>query len=231
MSTLPPLRFDDRGLLAVVVQDRLTGELRMLAHANREALEATLKTGEAHFFSRSRQALWRKGESSGNVLRVREVWADCDGDAVVYLADPTGPTCHTGAASCFFQRVGEPTLAGGEGDTADPDPAGDRARSVLPTLWSELEVRTRSTTQKSYTKSLLDGGAGKIGAKIREEAEELAEAIASESDERVIAEAADELYHLLVGLLWRGLSLRDLERELARRFGSSGHVEKASRAR
>ena len=103
--TLAELKYDQSGLLTVVAQDRLTGELRMLAHANREALQATLDTGEAYFFSRSRNALWKKGESSGHVLRVSEVWTDCDGDAVLYLVDPAGPTCHTGRESCFFQRL------------------------------------------------------------------------------------------------------------------------------
>src|SRR4051812_35694444 len=99
---LPPLKYDSQGLVTVVVQDRLTGDVRMLAHANQAALQATLDTGEGHFFSRSRQALWRKGESSGNTLKVLELWADCDADAVLYLVDPAGPSCHTGRLTCFF---------------------------------------------------------------------------------------------------------------------------------
>ena len=99
------LKWDAAGLVTVVVQDRMTGAVRMVAHANEEALTRTLETRDAHFFSRSRGALWKKGESSGNVLRVAEVWLDCDADAVLYLADPAGPSCHTGAESCFFTRV------------------------------------------------------------------------------------------------------------------------------
>src|SRR5688572_14664535 len=98
-------KYDHDGLVTVIVQDRMTGEIRMLAHADEQALRATLDTGEAHFYSRSRRTLWRKGETSGNVLHVAEVWADCDADAVLYLADPDGPSCHTGQQSCFFRVV------------------------------------------------------------------------------------------------------------------------------
>jgi phosphoribosyl-ATP pyrophosphohydrolase/phosphoribosyl-AMP cyclohydrolase len=216
-----PLKYDGDGLVTVVVQDRLTGEIRMLAHANDEAVRATLASGEGHFYSRSRSALWRKGESSGNVLRVVEVWTDCDADALLYLVDPEGPSCHTGRQTCFFRVVGN--------DGSVTDDANAHAAALLPRLWAELEARKSATSAKSYTRSLLDGGAAKVGEKIREEADELARAIASESDERVVAEAADALYHLLVGLLSRGVGLRDVEAELARRFGTSGLTEKASR--
>jgi phosphoribosyl-ATP pyrophosphohydrolase/phosphoribosyl-AMP cyclohydrolase len=220
--SLSQLKYDDRGLVTVVVQDRLTGEIRMLAHANQAALEATLETGDGHFYSRSRQAMWRKGESSGHTLKVAEVWTDCDADAVVYLVEPVGPSCHTNRETCFFRRVD----AGGVRDDAT-----GHARPALAALWAELESRRASTGDKSYTRKLLDGGAPKIGEKIREEADELARAIEGESDERVVSEASDELYHLLVGLLLRGVTLRDVEAELARRSGISGLVEKANRAK
>lgn len=219
--TLSELKYDERGLVTVVAQDRLTGELRMLAHANREALEATLNTGQAHFYSRSRAALWKKGETSGHVLRVSEVWTDCDGDAVVYLVDPAGPTCHTGRPTCFFRVIGK--------DGAIAEHAGAHAMSALPRLWAELKARTASTGGKSYTRKLLDGGPAAIGAKIIEEAGELVEAIHAESDERVVSETADVLYHVLVGLLSRGVDLRAVQAELARRFGVSGLDEKAAR--
>jgi phosphoribosyl-ATP pyrophosphohydrolase/phosphoribosyl-AMP cyclohydrolase len=218
---LAELKYDERGLLTVVAQDRLTGELRMLAHANRQALQATLDTGEAHFFSRSRNALWKKGESSGHVLRVSEVWTDCDGDAVLYLVDPAGPTCHTGRATCFFRVIGE--------DGEITDDAARHGMSALPRLEAELEARKASGAAKSYTRKLLDGGPEAINAKITEEAGELAQAIAGESDERVVSEAADLLYHAMVGLLHRGISMRAGEGELARRFGVSGLAEKAAR--
>lgn len=219
--TLAELKYDDRGLVTVVAQDRLTGELRMLAHANREALQATLDSGDAHFYSRSRSALWRKGESSGHVLRVHEIWTDCDGDAVLYLVDPAGPTCHTGRATCFFRVIGR--------DGAIADDASKHGAALLPRLWTALEDRSRADGGKSYTKQLLDGGAHLVGAKIREEAEELTTAIAEESDARVVSEAADVLYHVFVGLLSRGLSITAVQAELARRFGISGLDEKAAR--
>ena len=214
---LEGMKFDAAGLVTVVVQDRASGEVRMVAHANEAALLRTLETRQATFFSRSRGELWRKGESSGNTMEVHEVWVDCDGDAVVYLVDPTGPSCHTGRRTCFFRKL-------------DRDEESARhADPVLVRLWDELEARRDATAEKSYTKSLLDAGAAKIGAKLREEADELARAIDGESDERVVSEAADVLYHAMVGLLSRGVLLRDVEIELARRFGVSGHDEKASR--
>ena len=218
---LDALKFGADGLLTVAVQDRLTGELRMLAHADRTALQKTLDTGEAHFFSRSRGALWRKGETSGNVLRVQEIWADCDADAVVYLADPEGPSCHTGRTACFFRRL--------ERDGELREEPQLHAQAALPRLWAELLARATASAERSYTRKLLDGGADAIGAKLREEAEELARAVRDESEARVVSEAADVLYHLLVGLLLRGVSLRDVEGELAQRFGESGIDEKASR--
>lgn len=217
MVDLGELKKDAAGLVTVVAQDRMTGEVRMVAHADEEAVRKTLETGEAHFFSRSRNALWKKGETSGHVLRVAEVWADCDADALLYLVDPDGPSCHTGAPSCFFERVG----ANG----------GARPAPMLVRLEEALAARRAATSEKSYTRSLLEAGAPKIGAKLREEADELARAIAGESDERVASEAADVLYHAMVGLLSRGVPWRAVEAELARRFGVSGHDEKASRTK
>ena len=219
---LPPLKLDADGLVTVVAQDRLTGEIRMLAHADEAALRRTAETGLAHFFSRSRQRSWQKVEESGNTLAVVEIWLDCDADAAVYLVDPSGPTCHTGRPSCFFHRV-SPAPA-----SADD---GARALPVLSALESALARRRTSAAGKSYTRSLLDAGAPKIGAKLREEADELARALAEESEARVAAEAADVVYHLMVGLLHRGVPLAAVQAELARRFGTSGHEEKASRSR
>lgn len=209
------------GLLPVVVQDQLTGELRMLAYANREALDRTLETGQAHFWSRSRARLWRKGEESGHMLQVREVWTDCDADALVYLVDPIGPTCHTGRATCFFRGVRTGGVLAGA--------PGGHARALMPRLWAELTARADADAGKSYTRKLLDSGARTIGAKVREEADEFARALAGESDARVVAEAADVAYHLLVGLLQRGVAWRDVEAELSRRSGTSGLAEKAAR--
>lgn len=215
------LRFDREGLIPAIAQDRLTGQVRMVAWMNREALERTLETGKATFFSRSRAALWQKGETSDNALLVREVIADCDADTLLLLCDPEGPSCHTLRPGCFFRR-----LEGGElrDEPLDVVPFLDR-------LEREIEARKSATSAASYTKSLLEAGPSRIGEKIREEASELAVALESESEERVASEAADLVYHLLVGLAGRQVSLRRVLRELARRSGTSGHAEKASRPR
>lgn len=209
------LRWNEAGLIPAVAQDHATGEVRMVAWMNEAALQMTLESGWATFFSRSRSELWVKGATSGNRLRVIRVVADCDADTLLLLVDPEGPSCHTGAESCFFAEV-----------------SGTDATSRAPYLL-ELEAviaqRAQSSAEQSYTRSLLDGGAPRIGAKVREEADELARAIADEPDERVVAEAADLLFHLAVGLHSRGLSLGAVVRELSRRAGVSGHQEKASR--
>ncbi|HVZ30940.1 MAG TPA: bifunctional phosphoribosyl-AMP cyclohydrolase/phosphoribosyl-ATP diphosphatase HisIE [Polyangiaceae bacterium] len=215
------LKWDAQGLITAVAQDRLTGQVRMVAWMNREALQATLDSGFATFFSRSRGALWRKGETSGHVLRVRQVVADCDADTLLLLVDPEGPSCHTGRTTCFFRDIGSPRA---------PSRAPDRdAGPFLLLLEDEIRQRAHSTAAKSYTRSLLDGGVEKIGGKITEEAGELSAALRNESDERVASEAADVLYHVLVGLRARGLEWRHVVEILAARAGRSGHEEKASR--
>jgi phosphoribosyl-AMP cyclohydrolase / phosphoribosyl-ATP pyrophosphohydrolase len=218
-AAVEDLKWDSQGLIAAVAQDRCTGQVRMLAWMNREALQATLDSGQATFYSRSRGALWRKGETSGHVLRVHEVVADCDGDSLVLLVDPDGPSCHTGRETCFFRRL----------DAGAPAEPRDAAPFLL-SLEEEIRQRANSTAAKSYTRSLLDAGPVRIGAKITEEAGELSQAIQAESDDRVISEAADVLYHVLVGLRARGLDWRRVIEALAARAGRSGHDEKASRA-
>lgn len=217
-----PLTFDAHGLVPVIVQDHLTGEVRMFAFATPEAIQRTRETGRATFWSRSRNELWEKGRTSGNDIRVLRVLVDCDADCVIYSSEPHGNSCHTGAPSCFFQTLeGE---AGSEtlGQEAAP-------QILLGALESVLEERKSSTGRASYTKSLYDAGAPKIGAKLREEAGEAAQAIESETDERVVSEAADVLYHLMVGLRWRSIPMRRVLVQLASRMGMSGHEEKASR--
>ena len=218
---LNALNYDDQGLVSVVAQDAETGEVRMVAYADRTAIERTLKTSQAHFFSRTRQKLWKKGESSGNTMTVREVWIDCDGDTLIYLVDPKGPSCHTGANTCFFRELDS------AGRLVEGSSVG--AAPTLLRLERILRERQASTAERSYTKSLLDGGPTKVDAKVREEAEELGQALIGESDDRVVSEAGDVLYHLLVGLALRNISLRDLLAVLSKRFSKSGHQEKASR--
>ena len=233
---LAALRWDERGLLPAVVQDAHTGGVRMLAWMNEGALRATLTTGFVHFYSRSRQALWKKGESSGNTLVVREVRADCDSDAIVIVAEPAGPTCHTGASSCFYRVLGSP---GNEPAGADAGPGvvvreddgpADPLVAVLTRLERVLVARRdQASAEKSYTKSLLNGGFPKILAKIAEEHGELAEVLPAGDTADVVHESADLLFHVMVGLVARRIPLDDVWRELDRRFGTSGHAEKASR--
>jgi phosphoribosyl-ATP pyrophosphohydrolase/phosphoribosyl-AMP cyclohydrolase len=215
--------FDERGLVPVVVQDRLTGEVRMVAWANDEALRHTRATKQATFWSRSRKELWVKGATSGNAMTVHEVLVDCDGDTLLYLVDPAGPSCHTGAANCFFRPL--------QADAGAGDAATQAARAPFAlALGDTIRARREATGKKSYVKSLLEGGAALMGAKVREEADEVARAIADETDDRVASEAADVLFHLLVALEGRGLDLRAVLAVLAKRFGTGGHDEKAARA-
>lgn len=219
--SLSALKYDSQGLVAVIAQDAETGEVRMMGYADETAIERTLSTGLAHFYSRSRQELWKKGESSGNTLQIRDVWVDCDGDTLIYMVDPAGPSCHTGAQTCFFRRLNS------NGDLIET--SNDTAAPTLLRLERTLQDRKASNAGKSYTKSLLDAGPTKIDAKLREEAAELGQALINESDDRVASEAGDVLYHLLVGLVLRKVPLRTLFTELSSRFAQSGHEEKSRR--
>jgi phosphoribosyl-ATP pyrophosphohydrolase/phosphoribosyl-AMP cyclohydrolase len=215
-----PVNFGRDGLIPVVVQDHLTGEIRMFAHATIEAVRATLDSGRATFWSRSRNELWEKGLTSGNSLEVRAVIVDCDEDCLIYSAEPLGATCHTGAPSCFFQTLERAGQLQQHGATP---------QTVLARLEAQIDARKASTAKESYTKSLFDAGAGAIGAKLREEADELARAIAGESEERVASEAADVVYHLMVALRSRDVSWRDVLAVLESRSGVSGIDEKLAR--
>ena len=222
------IKWDAQGLVAAVAQDRLSGRVQMVAWMNEEALAVTLRTRRATFFSRSCGALWTKGESSGHHLAVDEVALDCDGDTVLLLVDPVGPSCHTGAETCFFRAM--------EADADDVARAVVRERAsvaapLIEALEREIEARRSVDAAKSYTRTLLDGGGAKIGEKLREEADELARAVEAEPDARVVAEGADVVFHLLVALACRGVRFRDVLAELGRRRGVSGHAEKAARPR
>jgi phosphoribosyl-AMP cyclohydrolase / phosphoribosyl-ATP pyrophosphohydrolase len=219
MIPVGSVKYDERGLVAAVAQDATTGAVLMLAWMNEEALRATLATREAHFFSRSRGALWRKGETSGHVLRVREVRLDCDRDAVLLVVDPTGPACHTGTPSCFHQR---------EDGELDDGPAGAPA-AILDRVARVIEARRTASADRSYTRALLDAGMPKILAKIAEEHEELAAELPEGAEKAVAHEAADLLFHVLVGLAARGIAPGRVWAELERRFGTSGHDEKRGR--
>ncbi len=192
------LKTDAAGLLPVVVQDRASGDVLMVAWANGEALQRTAETGLAHFWSRSRQALWRKGETSGNALRVVEARADCDRDTLLLVVEPSGPACHTGSRSCF----GEPS----------PTAAG-----MLEELARVIAERAQASPESSYTARLLAKGPDQVLKKIGEEATEVVLAARVQSDERLAEESADLLYHLLVALHQRSLPLSRVMDELRKR--------------
>jgi phosphoribosyl-ATP pyrophosphohydrolase/phosphoribosyl-AMP cyclohydrolase len=224
-ALISAVAFDGDGLVPVIAQDATTGMVRMVAWANREALTRTLATGAAHFWSRSRKAPWRKGESSGHTLAVREVRVDCDGDVVLYRVDAVGPSCHTGATSCFSRRMTpDGTLATDDGP---PDPPA----LVLSRVAEVIGQRRRERPEKSYVVSLLDAGFAKIGDKINEEAGELVEALPEGDAKHTAHEAADLIFHALVGLEAAGIPVDAVFAELARRFGISGIDEKASRGK
>ena len=194
------VRFDEHGLVPCVMQDALTGEVLTLAYMNEEALRRTRETGEIHFWSRSRGELWRKGETSGNVMRLRALRLDCDDDALVALVEATGPACHTGERTCFHN-----------GD-AELQPS-----EALAALERTIAARRETAdAAASYTAELL-ADPPRIADKVREEADEVARAAAGESDERVSEEAADVLYHLSVLLASRDLALADAFQVLNRR--------------
>ena len=201
--------FDDRGLVPAVLQDVTTGQVLMVAWMNDEALQRTRETGQVHFWSRSRQELWHKGATSGNIMHVREMWVDCDADTLLLEVDPAGPACHTGHRSCFFRRSG----------AFDESPMGRDVGGgqVLHSLFATVLDRQASRKPGSYTAHLLDSGEDEILKKVGEEAMEVILAAKGQGDERLTAEVADLLYHLLVLLAARGLDLADVEAELARR--------------
>jgi phosphoribosyl-AMP cyclohydrolase / phosphoribosyl-ATP pyrophosphohydrolase len=205
MTPESAVRFDEDGLVPCVMQDWATGEVLTLGYMNDEALRRTLETGEMHFYSRSRDELWHKGETSGNVQRVRQIRYDCDGDALVALVESTGPACHTGQRSCFYRDLNGSADSAIDAPPADgePLPAAHEATAVLERTLLDRRDRRPSG---SYTVELLDDPP-RIGAKVREEAGEVSDAAASESDERVAEEASDVLYHLQVLLLSRGVPI------------------------
>ncbi|MCD6013968.1 MAG: phosphoribosyl-ATP diphosphatase [Solirubrobacterales bacterium] len=206
------IRFDANGIVPCVLQDWRTGEVLTLAYMNADALRRTRETGEIHLFSRSRGELWRKGETSGNLQRLRQLRYDCDCDALVALVEPAGPACHTGERSCFYRELGGAADTAPEADAVEGEPA-PAAHEALAELARTLGRRRRERPDGSYTMELL-ADPGRIGDKVREEADEVARAAAAESDRRVAAEAADLLYHLEVLLLSREVPLAAALEEL-----------------
>lgn len=219
MSLAESIRWNADGLVCAVVQDAVTGTLLMQAWMNAQALQKTQDSGLATFWSRSRQSLWTKGETSGNRLQVRELRLDCDADCILVLADPEGPACHTGARDCFIQRAEQGSWAA--------------APAVASSEWARLAAtiaeRRTAPANESYVASLFARGPEKILQKLGEEAVETILAAAAGDPQRVTSEAADLLFHLFVALQAQNVSWESVLHELARRSGTSGLVEKAQR--
>ncbi|RDI95708.1 bifunctional phosphoribosyl-AMP cyclohydrolase/phosphoribosyl-ATP diphosphatase HisIE [Meiothermus sp. QL-1] len=201
---LEEVRFDERGLVPVVVQDARTGQVLTLAYANREALEATLRTRRSTFYSRSRGALWVKGETSGHTQEVLEVRLDCDQDAVLYRVVPAGPACHTGRESCFHHSLGP----------AQPHPP---LGEVLERVYQTILARFAALPEDSYVARLHKAGLDRALKKIGEEAGEVIIAAKNPDREALAAEAADLVFHLLLVLAERGVAPADLARVLWQR--------------
>ena len=207
---LDDVKFDERGLIPAIVQNAATREVLTLAYMNRESLARTIETQETWFWSRSRGELWHKGETSGNTQTVVSLTLDCDGDAIVVLVDAAGPACHTGTTSCFQTGVNATGIG-----------------SVLDQLYQLIESRERERPANSYTTYLFDEGLDKILKKLGEESAETIIAAKNEDRGRVVSEASDLIYHLLVLLVARGVSLEEISRELGQRRKAGNASERA----
>ena len=228
------LSYDDQGLIPAIVQDAGTGQVLMLAYMNAEALAKTLDSGETWFWSRSRQTLWHKGATSGNVQPVEEIRYDCDADALLVRVHPAGPACHTGQESCFYRSINgdipQPLLNIETPLSPAPFPLASDGKKFqtskhqasedhfsLQQLFHVIQDRRRNPIPGSYTVSLFDAGLPKIAQKVGEEAAEVLVAALAQEDQRLVEEVADLAYHLLVLLADRDITPASIEAELARR--------------
>jgi phosphoribosyl-AMP cyclohydrolase / phosphoribosyl-ATP pyrophosphohydrolase len=211
------------GLIPVITQDAITNEVLMLAYMNKEALELTIKTNYAHYYSRSKQRLWKKGESSNHLQEIVNILVDCDNDTILLKVNQEGVACHTGRKSCFFTDLNtNKTISDVEIDTSG-------AYGVIDTLYHTIQEKKNDDPSKSYTAKLLQGKQNSMLKKIVEESGEFTFAIKDNDTEEIIYEAADITYHVLVALASKNISPDRVKQELARRFGISGIEEKNSR--
>ena len=211
-------------LIPVIVQDEKSKEVLMLAYMNEEALQKSLQTGYAHYYSRSRERLWKKGESSGNVQKIKSIRLDCDSDALLLEVEQTGPACHTGRKSCFYKD-----LASGQ-ITSEPqiDPA-DMYDDIVDLLYHTIQEKKEADPKTSWTAKLFSKGENTILKKVAEEAAEFCLAVKDKDKEQIVYECADLVYHSLVALALEDISPELIRQELRRRFGISGIEEKRSR--
>jgi phosphoribosyl-AMP cyclohydrolase / phosphoribosyl-ATP pyrophosphohydrolase len=225
MREADAVTFDAAGLVTAVAQDAATGAVLMVAHMNREALERTLATGQAWYWSRSRRRLWRKGEESGHTQRVRAVNMDCDGDALVLVVDQVGPACHTGHATCFYRSLaledGGVRVVEAPPGTASAERGAPAAETSGPEILGELaEVlvdRRREPRAGSYTAGLFTEGLARLNEKVMEEAAEVTRAARKETPSRLVEETADLWFHSLALLVHQGVDPARVFGELAKR--------------
>ncbi len=226
---LNELKFDNRGLIVAIVQDFENGDVLMQAYMDKEALEKTIETGYAHYYSRSRQKLWLKGEESGHLQKVREIYIDCDGDAILLKVDQTGPACHTGRRSCFYRKVADGELEVVLPVMVQPEEA-YLPRFLIDLYKVILDRKENADPEKSYVKSLMVKGREKIHKKLFEETYEFARASdLDEGKDKIANEAADLLFHLLVALGYEDISPIEILKVLKNREGISGLEEKRRR--
>lgn len=216
------VKFDEKGLVPVIAQDHVTGEVLMLAYANEEALRKTLSSGKVHYYSRSRKKLWLKGETSGHTQQVKQIFYDCDADTVLIKVEQTGVACHTGHRTCFFTEFKNDEII--EREDTVPGNA-----SILDAVYSTILQRKDNPPPKSYVHSLMVKGIDAINAKILEEAGEVAQAGKEKQSQDIIYESADLIFHLLVLLGYKDICPQEVFKELKKRFGVSGIEEKESR--
>jgi phosphoribosyl-AMP cyclohydrolase / phosphoribosyl-ATP pyrophosphohydrolase len=223
MSLMAKIDWDKNPLLPVISQDSQSNEVLILAYMNKEALELTLSSGFAHYFSRSKQRIWKKGETSGHTQKVHDVLLDCDEDTILLKVTQEGVACHTGRSSCFFQSLkDEKIISETVIDTS-------LTYSIVDRVFHTIESRKNSDPTSSYAAKLFDKGDTAILKKVIEEAGELALAIKDKDEQEAIYEAADLLFHTLVALSYMNISPDRVKQELARREGLSGIEEKNGR--
>jgi phosphoribosyl-ATP pyrophosphohydrolase/phosphoribosyl-AMP cyclohydrolase len=208
-------KFNDEGLLPAVIQDWLDGTVLMLGYMNQEAMGKTLVTKSVHFWSRSRNKLWEKGETSGNKLLVKEVFVDCDRDTILVKAQAIGPTCHTGERACFFSKLD------GQGVTTK-EKSSEACGGILEGILRTIRDRRANPQPSSYTTKLFEGGHDKILKKVAEEAGEVLIAAKGGKKEEIVYEVADLFFHALMVLGYHDISLQEIYEELGERFGKSG---------
>ena len=218
---LNSINWDKNPLIPVITQND-DGKVLMLAYANKEAFELTLKTKFAHYYSRSRKKLWKKGEQSGHTQEVKEIYLDCDNDTILLKVKQNGVACHTGRMSCFFNRV---DIKG----ELPPVEKNIEAYSISDTLYHIIQERKNADPKKSYVASLLKKGENSILKKVVEEAGEFCFAVKDNDEKEIVYEAADLVFHTLVALGYKDVNPDLVKQELQRRFGLSGIEEKNSR--